>query len=296
MKQLQKKMKKIFTKTNLLRHELSRANVEEKYKRMKSLESVHKIMGQRPIFVRLDGCNFSSFTKTFCKPFDVNIHKALVMASTDVMGVYNPKTAYICSDEVTFIFQEKRAMDKEQLPFQILHGGRIQKITSIFASMLSVRFFHHLHKLLINDNQQQKAIDLINDIPHFDARVVQLPNDEEAYINIEWRQMDCIRNSKNLLARTYYSHTQTQKQSANKLMEGLQREKGIAWADFPSEYKYGTFIKRQKYLKEGLDPRNNQSKQTVRIRHEAKSFCLRDDQETRKLLLADFWNDEIQKI
>jgi tRNA(His) guanylyltransferase len=44
----------------------------------------------RPFIIRLDGNNFSRFTKNFIKPFDVNLHNILVESSKILHLKFSP--------------------------------------------------------------------------------------------------------------------------------------------------------------------------------------------------------------
>jgi hypothetical protein len=59
------------------------------------------------------------------------------------------------------------------------------------------------------------------------------------------------------------------------------------WNDFPSQYKYGTFIKRELYEKEGYNPIEQVYNTSTRKRCVAKSFKL--EEEHQDLLLSEFW-------
>jgi tRNA(His) 5'-end guanylyltransferase len=261
------------------------AEVAARMKRYEAEISDKLLRNDKPIIMRLDGTSFSTFTAPYKKPFDDRIHKALVMAAADISEKYQPQTAYVCSDEVSFIFAENTLINKNNA----VHGGRPQKITSVASGMLSARFTHHIFKMLFEkDVTLLKA--MINNPPYFDCRIAELPSREEAFENIGWRQMDCIRNSIALLARKHYSHDETTSKKSAELIQMLQ-EKNLEWNEQPNAFRYGTLLKKRKVAKESINPKTNLPIQVMRNQWIPCSLLLAD----MKTLFAEEWGDEFNK-
>jgi tRNA(His) guanylyltransferase len=110
--------------------------------RMKTHEMTYdiKISDNHYLCVRLDGHGFSKFTKKLCKPYDKNFSKAMVLSAYDVMCEFNARSAYTQSDEITLIF-DIPDLSKNQ---NYIFNARIQKILSLTASFVSVRFNKYL--------------------------------------------------------------------------------------------------------------------------------------------------------
>ncbi|KAF0980040.1 hypothetical protein FDP41_001193 [Naegleria fowleri] len=248
--------------------------------------------------MRFDGFHFKSFTSNadiFEKPFDANIHWAMMLAVRDfcTKGItLAPTLIYICSDEITMLFASK---NEKSLSYPSLYNGRIQKLVSICTSFMTVGFNHYLRKLLANNYEsfekrieydskhlkshskkilkpsdlelrretRQKLLDGYID-GHFDGRVYQVPSISHAVEYILWRQHDCVRNSKTILGSKYFDQTKMDNLSAGEVVEMIEKKVGVRWADFPNEFKYGTFIKKIKHHKTGFNPLTKTSTSVLR--------------------------------
>merc|ERR550525_2009160 len=75
---------------------------------MKAYEEIGKasksVNHSEPLIVRLDGHCFSTFTKGFVRPFDVNLHRAMVLTTADLVNRFHAQTGYTQSDEITLIW------------------------------------------------------------------------------------------------------------------------------------------------------------------------------------------------
>jgi len=85
-------------------------------------------------------------------------------------------------------------------------------------------------------------------IPHFDARIFNVPSDFELLNNVKWRHLfDYRRNSISGLAQKHFRAKDLQRLHSGQLIEKLLQEKGIDWHAMPEWYKWGAFVKFQKY-------------------------------------------------
>jgi tRNA(His) 5'-end guanylyltransferase len=109
---------------------------------------------------------------------EVMAHTMLSVISEIDGGVFG----YQQSDEITFVIRNDQSLTSE--PW---YGNRIQKISSVTASMTTLFFQQHLSKLETELNLSGNAF--------FDARVFAVPNIGEAANVLLWRQKDCIRNA-----------------------------------------------------------------------------------------------------
>ena len=75
----------------------------------------------------------------------------------------------------------------------------------------------------------------------FDARAFIIPR-EEIFNVLCWRQLDCKRNSIQLLGQANFSHNQLQNKNNDEIQEMLFQEKGINWAKEPEWFKNGVAI------------------------------------------------------
>eukprot|EP01083_Nonionella_stella_P095041 266738_1 len=285
--------------------------------RMKTYEEkayVTKLLDNtQPLIVRLDGHCFHTFTKGFQRPFDENLHRAMVLTTGDLVQKYQARTGYTQSDEITLVFdaanvEEKDIenddkMKKKNKEKVHLFGGRGVKISSVLAGYSSARFNYHLVKMA-NDN----AFDdeniyaphikqrVTNGEAHFDGRAFNVPNAAEVLNNLLWRcYFDCTRNSVSGLARKHYSAKQMHGKGKKQLLEMLKNEKNVDWAtDTPTAFRYGTFVKRElfdmEYVVKGTE---NTKATTKRTRVTSISIELdKFDEKYMDMLLTKYWAEQ----
>lgn len=132
--------------------------------------------------------------------------------------------AYLQSDEISFLL-----IDYEKIETQPWFRNEIQKLCSITASLAASKMTKFLDREV-----------------SFDSRVFVIPPMEVCNYFI-WRQRDWIRNSINMLARTYFSQKQITGLNSEMLKEKIKKEIGVAWEDYPTYIKHGTCIDKQEY-------------------------------------------------
>lgn len=173
------------------------------------------------IVVRLDGKNFSKFTKNLIKdvgPFSSSFAKIMVSTARYMMKEYHAFATYTVSDEITLIFVNNT--EKSQHPF----GGKLFKIQSLMASSASAFFVSQIPTMLSEK---------IGSLPIFDCRAFSVPTIYEAYLCILWRTHDGYRNYVSTVSRLYYSAKQLFKKSTREQLEMLL-EKGVNFdLDYP---------------------------------------------------------------
>lgn len=184
------------------------------------------------VLLMLDGRSFSKFIKkTFALPFDERFVK--LMNDTTVylcQNIQGAKIGYTQSDEISIYLTDNNTPES-----QLFFDGRLCKILSISAAMASSYFNAEVHKIIPD-------LDLIQ----FDCKVWDVPNLNDVYAWFLFRQLDCIRNSKQQAAQTYFPHKQLMGLKADEQIEKLEQEKGIRWSDYLMGEKYGRFIYREK--------------------------------------------------
>jgi tRNA(His) guanylyltransferase len=278
--------------------------------RMKRYEAQNmlKVDTQLPWMVRLDGHKFSSFTRGFKKPFDDRIHNCMVAACKTLLTDFHPTVVYTCSDEITLVFPsfestlhassddevesgETVSNKQEQI---MMFGGRIQKIATLMASLASVAFDRELRLQTFDAATEQKLIDYIaSHPPYFDARIFNIPTVTEIVSNLIWRShYDYRRNSISQYARSFYSTKEMHKLNSSQLLAMLKTEKGVDWEDLPPRYRFGSFFKRQNYIK--TVEVKGQTIQATRTRTVELAFCFNKNNDSvrdflmSKLLTNDF--------
>lgn len=201
--------------------------------RMKLYENI--IAGQMlipnlPTLIRLDGKAFHSWTRGLNRPYDDGLQtlfdevtKCLVEASNAVIG-------YAQSDEITLVLWNYRKPDS-----QIMFDGRVSKLTSVLASMATARF-NSLVPQYIPEKKDRLA--------YFDARVWNVPDENEAVNCLIWRELDATRNSIQMAAQPLYSQKQLHQKNTSEVQEMLW-QKGVNWNDYPARFKRGGYFQRQ---------------------------------------------------
>jgi tRNA(His) 5'-end guanylyltransferase len=186
-----------------------------------------KLTRRTPVIIRLDGKAFHTLTRGCKRPFDDNLHTAMVQTMSvlceHIQGV---KCAYTQSDEISLLL-----LDTDTLDTGAWFDNNLQKLVSVSASMASVYFNMFWRQTKFNYG-------------FFDSRAFNVPTEEVKNYFI-WRQKDWERNSLQMLAQSEFSHKELHKKNKEAMHEMLH-EKGINWADLEPRWKNGTFIFRDK--------------------------------------------------
>ena len=206
----------------------------DRIKAFEMAEAGRSLLPGVPVMVRLDGRSFHTFTKGMPRPYFEPMSKAMIETARYLVEMTNASFAYTQSDEITLGYFSE---NKYEVP--VMFDGRFQKLTSILASMASVKF---------NCEVMQRMPDKAHMMPLFDARVFNLPTLEDMADAVLFRTMDCAKNSITMAASAYYSHKELQgKNSADK--HEMLYAKGVNWANYPEFFKNGTFLRRESVFK-----------------------------------------------
>jgi tRNA(His) 5'-end guanylyltransferase len=81
----------------------------------------------------------------------------------------------------------------------------------------------------------------------FDARVFQIPYQEEVINYFLWRQQDATRNSISSVAQSLYSAKELHGKKTSDMQEMIF-QKGINWNDFTPREKRGSIIRRVEHV------------------------------------------------
>ncbi|AYV85779.1 MAG: tRNA guanylyltransferase [Satyrvirus sp.] len=235
----------------------SKNEIEQKMSlgdRMKTYEATndYKIPITHYYCVRLDGHKFSKFTKGFEKPFDENFSKAMVHTAYDALCEFSAMTAYTHSDEITLIF----GVPNTELKQTHMYNGRIQKITSLYASFVSTRFNYYLKKFIneyVQNSEQtlynKRTIEKVNQCcSFFDARILSFqPEFKHEILNhIIWRSKeDCYRNAVQAYAYKMFSSKKLMNLNCVQMVDLIEATNKIVWNDVPLWQKHGIYIKKQ---------------------------------------------------
>lgn len=209
------------------------------------------------IIVHIDGRSFSKMIKNkFEKPFDKNfinmMDKTAIYACENVQGV---KLAYVQSDEITLLIK------KPNFESDIFFGGRLCKMQSIIASIVTSKFNQLLLKYNISKNSYSNTLedcdttlynikDVLDYIDvqklcQFDCKVWDVPTENDVITWFLFRNIDCVRNSKQQTAQSYLPHKLLLNKSADEQIQFLYEKEGIDWNKFNENLKYGRLIIRE---------------------------------------------------
>ena len=238
--------------------ENKKSNTEELGDRMKNYEDKYelRIPKNEHIIVRLDGKNFSKYTKGFEEPFDRVFKRTMIDTTKKLVKEFNAVAGYVQSDEITLILASQEINEenpnKPKKYWTHIHNGRVQKISSIMSSYCT-SFYNGNYKKNIDDimmgnDDYDFYYEKLNKA-RFDCRVYGVPNDSEAFNSILWRQRDCIRNSKSTFAQAYCSHKELMNKNTDEQIKYTLDKNGLDWNTLDDYLKYGTIIKREKFMK-----------------------------------------------
>jgi hypothetical protein len=220
-------------------------SLKEKYNYYRNLTD-YRLLPNGYIMVMLDGRSFSKKIKNnFKRPFDETFINLMNETAKYVCEkVSGCKLAYVQSDEINLVLYD----DFEKDPF---FGNRLCKLQSIIASIATSKFNQLAFIEVLKDNNCHKY-DLINMIANsslyeFDCKVWNVPNVNDAFAGILYRQNDCVRNSKEAVAQNYFSHKTLHGKKTEEQIELVKEYFGVNWYnDFTRGEQYGRLIIRHK--------------------------------------------------
>ncbi len=179
-----------------------------------------------PVIIRLDGVNFSKWTKGLAKPFDNDLTMLMGLLTKAVMRKTNAVIGYTQSDEITLILYT------DNWKSEMYHAGKKQKILSKLSSYATNVFNEHAQLLWPE-----------RPLAEFDCRVYQVPSMRDACLQLLWREQDAVRNSIQAYARSVFSHEDTIHKNGPELQDMLI-EQGLNWNNFDPIFKRGMYIKK----------------------------------------------------
>jgi tRNA(His) 5'-end guanylyltransferase len=199
-------------------------------KKYESIETDRTLIPHLPIYARLDGRSFHTFTKNMKRPYDETLSNVMIETAKYLVKETNALIAYQQSDEISIIWYYPEPQSEP------LFSGKTSKINSVLASMCSVKF-NQLATLYWPELVSKT-------LPIFDCRTFNLPSTIEATNALLWREVDATKNAVSMAARAYFSHKQLQNKSGKEMQEMLFQEHNINFNDYPAFFKRGTFVRK----------------------------------------------------
>ena len=274
------------------KHQLISAKLLEERMKLYETNCPKQIPSNQFFIIRLDGNNFKKYTKAFCKPYDDNIVKAMIMTANNLLVKFNACTAYTHSDEISLVFR----IDNTSKTTNHIYNGRITKLCSVLAGYCSVAFSKIILKF-VNDEKseystEQKAF-INQSTPFFDARVVLFPKDNDMEITnyFVWRSsMDCYRNCITSYGHHHLGHQKLQGKKINQVIR-LLSDAGITLDSIPLVLKQGIYCKKREYTE--TKTINNEKQETyTRTRLFNFTFKVSYQDKYKDLLLSSLYNDD----
>jgi len=202
---------------------MSLADRIKRYEKTFSFQTLNRM----PVMIRVDGKAFHTFTRDLNKPFDRGFIDAMVSAACEVAkGMQGFKAGYVQSDEATFCLT-----DYDNLDTQGWFDYDLSKMVSISAALMSVAFNAYFPA----DKRDLRPP------PVFDSRAFSVPPDDVVNAFL-WRAKDWERNSLQMYARAFFSHSELMNKGHEELHEMLHGI-GKNWVlDLTDQERNGTFL------------------------------------------------------
>lgn len=188
-----------------------------------------------PVYARIDGRSFSSFTRGLDRPYDIRFTTLMQETTKYLVQETGALMGYTQSDEISLVWYS------DSVDSQIFFNGKIFKMTSVLASMATAIFNKKLPDVLPDKADQ---------LPVFDCRVFQLPNLVEAANAFLWREQDATKNAISMAARSFFSHTALYGISGDAMQEMMWRKHKVNFNDYPNFFKRGTFYQKRRVFKQ----------------------------------------------
>jgi tRNA(His) 5'-end guanylyltransferase len=203
----------------------------DRMKAYEARETGRRFLPMLPIYARIDGRNFSAFTRDMERPFDARMTASMVETTKGLIAASHARIGYTQSDEISLVWLADR------YDSGIFFDSKVMKMTSVLAGVATANFIREIHRAGFGSEYEDR-------LPHFDCRVFQLPNKTEAANAFLWRELDATKNAISMAARSIYSHKSLDHKDGAEMQEMLFA-KGINFNDYPASFKRGTFMRRE---------------------------------------------------
>lgn len=240
-------------------------NLEDKCLYYRSLTD-YKLLPNSYVLVMVDGRSFSHMIKNkFQKPFDDEFIRMMNETAQYVCkNIQGCKFAYVQSDEISFVLT-----DFDTPTTDAFFSNRLSKMQSIIASLATARFnqlmmCYQLNKHTYDEEEiglfgSNDCLRLIENsqLYQFDCKCWNVPSINDVFAWFLYRQIDCVRNSKQQTAQTYLPHRVLMNKGTDEQIAYLLSDKGINWDEFEDYKKYGRFVWKEEVAM--TNPDNNET-------------------------------------
>lgn len=209
---------------------MSRDALGDRMKEYEIHETSRRFIPGLPVYARIDGRGFSKFTRGMERPFDPRMSQAMIETTKTLVEKTQATVGYVQSDEISLVWIPSAGGNA-------WFDGKIMKMTSVLAGLATASFIENLMQYF------DHWLELTMKLPHFDCRVISMPNETEAANMMLWRTLDAAKNSLSMAAHHYYSHKELQNKNSSDMHEMLHAQ-GVNWNNYPGFFKRGTWVRR----------------------------------------------------
>lgn len=210
----------------------------------------YKLARRTNTIIRIDGKAFHTYTKGLKRPFDEGLMEDMNKTTEFLcQNIQGAKFGYVQSDEISILIT-----DYDDMSTHSWFDGNLQKMASIAASLATAKFNQlRMARFCRNEGIEPKyredsyiSSSQIGDfkLAMFDARVFQIPYQEEVINYFIWRQQDATRNSISSVAQAYFSSKELHGKKTSEMQDLLMLQKNINWNDFTPREKRGSLIRK----------------------------------------------------
>ena len=211
----------------------------------------YKLARRTNTIIRIDGKAFHTYTKGLQRPFDQGLMEDMNKTAEYLcQNIQGAKFGYVQSDEISIL-----VTDYDDIDTHAWFDGNLQKMASIAASLATAKF-NQLRMSRLCKEKGTEGYPVAHDgkllmdtvienfkIAMFDARIFQIPYQEEVINYFIWRQQDATRNSISSVAQSLYSAKELHGKKTSDMQEMIF-QKGINWNDFTPREKRGSIIRK----------------------------------------------------
>jgi tRNA(His) 5'-end guanylyltransferase len=206
----------------------------DRLKGYEAVETGRRLDPHLPVYARIDGRGFSRFTRGMRRPFDERMSFAMRETTRHLIREAGARLGYTQSDEISLIWHVPADVPGSQMFFD----AKVQKLCSVLAGLATASF----GRTVATFHDPEFAA-YASRLPHFDARVFNLPSREEGANAFLWREFDATRNAVSMAAFHHFSAKQLHGVSVDG-MRAMLREAGVDFDAYPVFFKRGTYLRR----------------------------------------------------
>jgi tRNA(His) 5'-end guanylyltransferase len=201
-----------------------------------------KLARRTNTIIRIDGKAFHTYTRGLKRPFDEGLMEDMNKTTEYLcQNIQGAKFGYVQSDEISILIT-----DYDDISTHAWFDGNLQKMASIAASLATAEFNRLRLARILYEDPTKVWSEIISSykLAMFDARVFQIPYQEEVINYFIWRQQDATRNSISSVAQANFSAKELHGKKTNQMQDMLMVQKGINWNDFTPREKRGSLIRK----------------------------------------------------